>query len=165
MFILFSCIFLSIFCLSKQDNISHSKLNRVKYSPKYFNINYNFDNKNLVYKTRKFGRVVQLDDDFGDISRRTDIKSGFILYGLVRSIEFKTAVDSENVSLPKISAPSESDQGINHRVNLDTGRMELYGRSHSSNQYWPVEKPQFKNYSYVERREDGACSAERYRLN
>lgn len=125
----------------------------------------NNDQETSVYTVEKFGRViyrVQLNEFF---RRREQTEDGFILHGLERDIEFKIIEDGNDFSLMKVSTTFPRDQIDSHCIELETGHMHWFGGPQIYHQYWPVEKLQLEDYSYLPKESDHVAVAERYWLN
>lgn len=106
-----------------------------------------------------------MDSQFArsDFRRITD---GVILVGAGgRQLQIQITKDTPNLSIYKVSRNVTKEDAPQDCVNLEIGRISWYGGSEQFSQYWPVEKSEFANYSYVTKSSDNCAIAERYWLN
>lgn len=166
--VLFLFIVLSTVCLSKQYSIVDSDYNTFVYSSGNFVIQVDNIAEKTVYNVHKFGHLIQrvhLNDDFGKNFSRTITADGFVLHGFGKDVEFKVIEDSVDFTLVKVSSVLKKNQQDSHCADLFTGRLNWFGGPQIFYQYWPVEKLQFEDYSYVTKQLDNVGFAERYWLN
>lgn len=129
---------------------------------------YNIQQK-TVYTVQKFGHIIQrvhLGKAFDKNISFTDIDNGFVLHGSEQNVEFKVVEDSDDFTLVKVSNFLKKNQKANHCIDLLTNRgVNWFGGPQIFYQYWPVEKLQFEDFSYVPKQQDNVGVAERYWLN
>lgn len=165
--LLFFCVVLSTIYLSEQCQAFNSDIS-FEYISQNLAIKVNKTNQKTVYTVEKFGRIVHrihLDDDFGKQLSKTNTRNGFVLHGSNRDIEFRMIEDSEEFGLVEVSTYLKPNQVEKHCIDLQTGHLNWFGGPKIHDQYWPIEKLRFDDYSYVTKQTDDLSIAERYWLN
>uniref|UniRef100_U5EPD4 Uncharacterized protein n=1 Tax=Corethrella appendiculata TaxID=1370023 RepID=U5EPD4_9DIPT len=100
----------------------------------------------------------------GSAYKATEIAHGYVLEGNNAKIEIKAEVNEKDYSVLSVSRKNlAKEQRIYDCVDLMNANW--FGGPQQKYQYWPIQKLQFNNYSYVSKEADNCAVAERYWFN
>lgn len=109
---------------------------------------------------------VRLDTDFGrNLTVRRLRDGGVLLDGNGPLIEVSVIESRPDFALFRVSRNLTIGTVVTDCLNLESSRLSWYGGPQQKQQYWPIEKLTFRNYSYVTKEADNCGVAERYWLN
>lgn len=146
--IIFSLIGVSVLCI-----VLLWKINT-------FTESYEFNTGNVIIKhDSNYERTIFIVEKLDRITHRIELN------GFKVGNEFKIIEDSNDFSLIKVSIAFPANEMVSHCIHLETGHMHWFGGPQIYDQYWPVEKLQLKDYSYVPKEVDHIAVAERFWFN
>lgn len=127
----------------------------------------NQGNKTIVIFRRndKNNLVIRFEEDYGINLKAKEIRNGVQLRGNGPNINITLLENISSLALVKISRIVKNTEIALDCIDLNIGITSWYGGPQHFNQYWPVEKHTFVNYSYVTKQQDNVGVAERYWLN
>lgn len=109
---------------------------------------------------------IRLADDYGqNLTVRNRSDGGIVLAGNGPLIEVAVIESRPDFTLFRVSRNLTAVTVATDCVNLETARLSWYGGPQQKQQYWPIEKLTFNDYSYLTKEVDNCGVAERYWLN
>ncbi|XP_017855631.1 PREDICTED: uncharacterized family 31 glucosidase KIAA1161 [Drosophila arizonae] len=140
---------------------------------------FKFGNSDIYLRLRRGGKLqyelmkgssllqtVTLDNFVTSSNLEATSTGGFKLSDGSTTIEFSLVLSSSSVSHVRV-VRDQVVKGTQPRdcVRLNKGRVHWFGGSEQKQHYWPVERQQYSNFSYVPKEWGNMGVAERYWLN
>lgn len=122
----------------------------------------------LKFVFHKNGIPIQemlINVELGSKIRKVSASDGIEFVGTKNFIKFQQiSADAEN-KIIKVSRRLPRGTTSMDCINLNEGKVHWFGGPQQKYQYWPVEKLQFRDYSYITKEADNCGVAERYWVN
>lgn len=109
--------------------------------------------------------VSQIHQEFGQNFKLTRTEHVLLFDGLDSSLEFRIEEDTNSFALVSITRSSKKAVRLDDCFKLNSQEMSWYGGPQQKYQYWPIDRLNFNDYSYITKEADNCGIAERYWLN
>ncbi|XP_063702197.1 myogenesis-regulating glycosidase-like [Culicoides brevitarsis] len=145
----------------------HFQLSSRHNETKFLEITYQYPSTSLLLKAFRDNKIVQkieVSVDFDESVTQQLTPNGFVLISNDKKITFSITTDTEEFIEFQIFREILKNNEARDCISLENANF-YGGPEQSHQQYWPIERQKFKNYSYVPKNEDFMSIAERYWLN
>lgn len=107
----------------------------------------------------------QIYQKFGQSFKATQSDTGYVFEGSDSSLEFRVEEDTSSFALVSVTRSSNKAERLDDCFKLRSQDISWYGGPQQKYQYWPIDRLNFNDYSYITKEADNCGVAERYWLN
>lgn len=107
----------------------------------------------------------QINQQFGTNFKVTDAENKFLFAGSDSSLQFQIDEDTEQYAILSVTRSTSKNVVLDDCFKLNSQEVSWYGGPQQKYQYWPIDRLNLKDYSYITKEADNCGVAERYWLN
>ncbi|XP_037041892.1 myogenesis-regulating glycosidase-like [Bradysia coprophila] len=153
--------FIKEFQLTKSPDVTRLRV-------EYFTNDASQSPSSLTYSLWKGQQVVhvsQINQQFGQNFKLTEAANNFLFDGSDSSLQFQIEEDTELYAIVSVTRSSKKAVTMDDCFKLNSQEVSWYGGPQQKYQYWPIDRLNLKDYSYITKEADNCGVAERYWLN